>query len=218
MGYNTEFSGSIAITPPLNPEEIAYLNKFSDTRRMDREKGPYFVDGTEEFGQGKDPDIRNYNSPPNGQPGLWCQWVPTEDGTAIVWNDQEKFYESVAWMEYLIEHFLKPGALAAAQLPFLQANHILNGTITAQGEELDDRWLLVVKDNVVTKTEQGPTDTALNQSERATILAALRFYQESGMGDPTNRSEEIHAIATNNDELTSLDDDGIDDLCTRINV
>lgn len=64
MGYTTEFTGSIAITPPLNPEEIAYLNKFSDTRRMDREKGPYFVDGTDEFGQGKDPDIHNYNSPP----------------------------------------------------------------------------------------------------------------------------------------------------------
>lgn len=135
-----------------------------------------------------------------------------------MWNEVEKFYDSEEWMKYLIEHFLKPGALAVEHLPFLQANHTLNGTITAQGEELDDRWLLVVRNNEVNRTEQGPTDTALNQTERATILAALRFYQESGMGDPTNRSEEIHAIATNNDELTSLDDEGIDDLCERINV
>ena len=71
MGYTTDFTGSIAISPPLNAEEIAYLHKFNETRRMDRKNGPYFVDGTGDYGQGRDPDIRDYNKAPAGQPGLW---------------------------------------------------------------------------------------------------------------------------------------------------
>lgn len=57
-----------------------------------------------------------------------------------------------------------------------------------------------------------------DDAELATILAALRFYQQNGMGEPENRSDEIHDIATNNGEVTSsLNDDGIDELCQRIN-
>lgn len=149
MGYSTTFDGFISIDPPLNQAEIDFLNKFSDTRRMHREKGPYFVDGTGDYGQGNDPDILNFNGPPPGQPGLWCQWVPSADGSAIEWNGAEKFYHSESWMQYLIDHFLRPGALAAAQLPFLQANHVCNGEIFACGEDPDDRWKLVVTNNDV---------------------------------------------------------------------
>lgn len=59
--------------------------------------------------------------------------------------------------------------------------------------------------------------TSIESDELATILAALRFYQEKGMGNPDNRSDEIHDIATNGDEVTSLDDDGIDALCEKLN-
>ena len=149
MGYTTDFSGQVNVDPPLNQAEIEYLNKFNRTRRMKRGKGPYFVDGSGWYGQGLDADVTDYNNPPAGQPGLWCQWRPTDDGTAIEWDGGEKFYNSVEWMEYLIEHFLKPGAVAANELSFLQANHVLNGTIKAQGEDMDDRWKLVVTDNVV---------------------------------------------------------------------
>lgn len=50
-----------------------------------------------------------------------------------------------------------------------------------------------------------------------TILAALRFYQQQGQGEPSNRSSAIHDIATDCDEQVSLDSDGIDDLCERLN-
>jgi len=147
MGYTTEFSGSVAIEPPLNADEIAYLNKFSETRRMNRRNGPYFVDGGGFAGQAHEEDVIDYNSPPPGQPGQWCQWAPTEDGTAIEWDGGEKFYDSAEWMEYLIDHFLKPGALA--DLPFLQKNHVVNGVIKAQGEDMDDRWKIIVQNNAV---------------------------------------------------------------------
>jgi len=94
MGYTTEFDGSVSISPPLNAHEIAYLRKFAASRRMDRARGPYFVDGSGPFGQGHDDDIRDFNKPPAGQPGLWCWWEPTKDGTAIKWNGVEKFYSA----------------------------------------------------------------------------------------------------------------------------
>ena len=50
-----------------------------------------------------------------------------------------------------------------------------------------------------------------------TILAALRFYQGHGQGDPAYRSESIDDLATHGDQVTSLDDAGIDRLCERIN-
>lgn len=51
----------------------------------------------------------------------------------------------------------------------------------------------------------------------STILAALRYYQKHGQGDPANRSDDIHAIAENNGFAISLDADGIDRLCKHIN-
>lgn len=158
MGYTTDFSGRITVVPPLTQAEIDYLNKFARSRRMDRTKGPYFVDGSDGnfgSGQGHDPDIRDYNRPPQGQPGLWCQWVPTEDGTAIEWDGGEKFYESEEWMRYLIEHFLKPGAWTKQKAnpvcPVRFGDHVCNGVIEAAGEDLNDRWALIVNDNRVSR-------------------------------------------------------------------
>lgn len=156
MGYTTDFEGRIEIEPALNEIEITYLNRFSETRRMDREKGPYFVGGHGYAGQGNGPDkIYNYNNPHPSQPGLWCQWVPTDDGTALVWNGHEKFYEAAEWMQYLMDHFVGYMPTAITELreltdvgDFLQG-HVCNGTISAQGERPSDTWLLEVKDNQV---------------------------------------------------------------------
>lgn len=57
-----------------------------------------------------------------------------------------------------------------------------------------------------------------DDDELNTILAALRFYQEAGMGDPANRSDFIQAIACPTDDHTSLDAAAIDELCERINL
>jgi hypothetical protein len=50
-----------------------------------------------------------------------------------------------------------------------------------------------------------------------TILAALRFYQQHGQGDPARRSDAIHDIATDGEIEISLDDAGIDELCQALN-
>jgi hypothetical protein len=148
MGYDTNFSGSLTIEPPLNQAEIDFLQKFSETRRMFRQQGPYFVDGKGAFGQDSD-GVLDYNEPPAGQPSLWCNWVPSDDGTELEWNGGEKTYGSDGWIRYLIEHFLKPGCVAKDALPFLQANHTLNGVIEAQGDDTEDKWAMKVVDNVM---------------------------------------------------------------------
>lgn len=170
MGYTTDFWGEITVTPALNAAEVEYLNRFAGTRRMNVRQGPFHADPAPDgFGQRftGDPDVIDANSPPPGQPGLWCQWVPATDGSAIVWDEGEKFYSPAEWMAYLIEEFLKPGAtvkqLRAANTndPVLAgvpefADHVLNGIIDAQGEDPGDRWRLVVENNAV-RTEHAET-------------------------------------------------------------
>lgn len=165
MGYTTTFSGQVNVVPPLNQAEIDFLNAFAATRRVQRTRGPYYVGdrGCGVFSPGRrgidgETDVTNMNRPPEGQPGLWCQWIPTDDGTAIQWDCGEKFYDSEEWMQYLIDHFLKPGAEASKsgdpQFAGFTFDHVCNGEIEAAGESGDDFWLLVVKDNDVS-TKQG---------------------------------------------------------------
>lgn len=144
MGYTTEFSGGIAIEPPLNAEEIKFIQGHNRTRRMKRGKGPYYIHGTSNFGS----DIKDLNEPPEPQLSLWCRWTCDDKGTEIAWDGTEKFYRSAEWMQWLIDHILGANPKAKAQLPFLQG-HRLNGTIIAQGRKAEDRWKLVVSDNVV---------------------------------------------------------------------
>jgi hypothetical protein len=93
MGYTTDFTGAFTLDEPLTPDQVAYLKAFSKTRRIRREieatsqledplrvavelpvgdQGEYYVGGDES-------SVQNYNHSPRTQPGLWCQWVPSED-------------------------------------------------------------------------------------------------------------------------------------------
>lgn len=67
MGYTTDFNGEVRVEPPLNKAECEFLEKFAKTRRMDRHRGPYFVEGSGAFGQDREDDIIDYNNPPPGQ-------------------------------------------------------------------------------------------------------------------------------------------------------
>lgn len=158
MGYTTDFNGEFKLDKPLKSEHAAYLRAFSERRRMKRaaemtndmpdvrrkavglpigEDGEYFAGDPDRYGQTQSADILNYNSPPGRQPGLWCQWVPNEDGTAIVHDCGEKFYEYKDWIKYLVERFIKPWG------------YVLNGRIDWWGEDRDDIGRIVIVDNHV---------------------------------------------------------------------
>lgn len=113
MGYDTEFEGRFELDRPLTTHHKCVLDDFNDTRHDDI----LF----------------------NGLPGIWCNWVPSNDGTAIVYDGQEKFYHYAEWIQYLIEHFLKPWG------------YTVNGEVSWFGENRSDVGKIVVKNNVVTK-------------------------------------------------------------------
>lgn len=158
MGYTTEFRGSFSLNKTLAENHFAYLNKFAITRRMKRNPeiasgyldpvreavnlpignyAEYFTGPSGFRGQDRDESIIEYNSPPPSQPGLWCQWVPSDTGDSIEWDGGEKFYEYVPWIEYLITNFLKPWG------------YVLNGTVAWRGEEWEDTGKIVIVDNKI---------------------------------------------------------------------
>jgi hypothetical protein len=162
MGYTTEFQGEVKVTPAMKPEHIAYINAFSESRRMKRDavkaaglsdpvreaaglpvgpNGAYYVGSADSnCGQDDDGSILDSNGPPEGQPGLWCQWVVTEypDGDTVIEHDGgEKFYDYTVWMAYLIEHFLEPWG------------YTVDGEIEWRGEDSHDSGTLVVEANQV---------------------------------------------------------------------
>jgi len=163
MGYTTDFSGSFKFNRPLTTQEGNFIREFNETRRMKRDvsklmefengengnpflpkeetygvDGGYFVGGRESF---SDITIIDYNQPPQGQPGLWCQWTINKEGTELEWDGGEKFYSYTEWLEYLIKHF------------FSKWDVILNGEVTWQGEDSGDIGKIVVVDNDVTEKQ-----------------------------------------------------------------
>ena len=158
MGYTTGFTGKFKFDKPLAREHVEYLIKFSETRRMKRnpnkaraledktreavrlplgEDAEFFVGGGGCFGQDHDASIIEYNKPPETQPGLWCQWVPSDDGEYLEWNGAEKFYDYVEWLKYIVDNFLKPWGYS------------ITGTVTWRGEDRGDVGNIIVKDNIV---------------------------------------------------------------------
>ena len=101
----------------------------------------------------------DHNVPPTGQPGLWCQWVPSSDNQGLEWDGGEKFYSYTEWLKYLVKQFLAPWG------------YVLSGSVAWDGEDHSDRGTLVVRNNVVsTVTEQQKIDSlkfqALKQEQK----------------------------------------------------
>ena len=102
-------------------------------------------------------DVTRFNRPAPGQPGLHCQWTPCPEGCCLSWDGTEKFYEPTAWLGYLIEHFLRPGAVVAAQRPLddegFTFDHVVNGIVVACRRDTRRLWMICVDDNVVSETD-----------------------------------------------------------------
>lgn len=157
------FVGGVEVVPPLNQAEIAYLERFSGSRRMRRRSGPYTAEAF--FYSASDLDVIDVNEPSEGQPGLWCEWTATTDGSQIVWNHgTNKFTFSAEWLDYLISQFFAPGAHLAVEsaspvpgryyapeFAEFTFDHVLNGLIeVVPDEDGFERGQIVVEDNRVT--------------------------------------------------------------------
>jgi len=119
MGYQTDLFGQVNFDRQLTVDEKKQLEDFAEARHGGN----------------------TYGTEDEGCPGFWCQWIPTEDGWGLEWDGNEKFYDYVAWMEYLIKNFFIPWGIK------------VNGEIEWEGEESGDLGKIVVKDNVVSTLE-----------------------------------------------------------------
>lgn len=119
MGYSTDFDGTIALSRPLT---IAEARTVLDWNEEDR------------GGTGK----------PGKHPDGYMQWLPTDDLRGLVWDGNEKFYDYVEWMEWLVARLAEWGIAG-------------NGAIHWQGEENGDTGVLSVTGSTViaTKNKRG---------------------------------------------------------------
>ena len=164
MGYTTDFIGHIDIAPGLNANEIAYLTAFSESRRFVRPGGPYEVPGNPRAETSDGIAVADYNRPPAGQPGLWCDWVPCWDGCCLAFNGNEKFYDPTSWLRYLVRHFLAPGAPASRtpdhRLRGFTFNHVLDGMVVGCRRDNKELYAIVVRNNRVRERVLRPSKPA----------------------------------------------------------
>jgi hypothetical protein len=128
MGYSTDFEGAFLVTPRLTAQDRTWLWNFAATRHED-------------------------DDDPASVVGLYCQWIPSDDGAIIEWDGGEKFYNYVEWIEYLVHNILDPKGPFWTE-PALSQRYVLSGEVTWQGEGWDDKGMIRIVDNDV-KVLQG---------------------------------------------------------------
>ena len=167
MGVNTEYLGHVEIVPALNKAEYDYLMAFADSRRTVRPGGPYAVTPRDPDHGKSDAAVRRYNQICDGQPGYWCQWTPCPHGCCLTWDGVEKFYAGQAWLQYLIDHFLRSGALAQRsgdrQFADFTFDHQLNGVVVGEQQDLRELFILWVNDCEISRSVLRPGDPDYGQ-------------------------------------------------------
>lgn len=115
MGYTTDFRGKLEFDKPLTRDMLVTYHKFQQIRHED---------GYQPF----------------GKPSIWLQWVIVEENNKyyLEWDETEKFYEYVDWLEYIIKYVFKVWDVK------------LNGEIEWRGEEWVDTGTIVVEDSNIT--------------------------------------------------------------------
>jgi len=157
MGFTTDFVGHIDIEPHLNAGEIAYLEAFRQMRHFDRGGSPYDVPGNPLAPDRDGVPLGRYNATGPGKPELYCHWAVCGSGCCLSFSGDEKFYAPQAWLRYLVNHLLKPGATAAKashpQLEEFTFDHRLDGMIVGCRRDTRELYALVVTNNRITRRE-----------------------------------------------------------------
>ena len=163
MGYYTYFKGSLRFDKPIDYKFQCYLKNFFRTRHFKRDEtkltpfldrlvppltdfgkeGKFFVGSYDEEELTATERGVEYNYPPDDCPSLWCDMelisrnVTDPNDTQQLILVDGKNYNYTSWIEWLIKYIIAP------------AEFKLNGEISWQGEEFDDRGRISVTDNIV---------------------------------------------------------------------
>lgn len=155
MGYSTTYLGRLRIEPALNEAEVEWLRAYAMTHRPFHPTDPYAVPmnpGAEHLTQ---PGTRRlpgggYALPLAQVTGLpRCDWQPCVQGCCLGWERVEKSNTAQRELTYLLDHFLRPGARAAAdgRADFAEFtfDHHVHGTIAAERDDTGELFLLLAR-------------------------------------------------------------------------
>ncbi|HEY3692100.1 MAG TPA: hypothetical protein VGL46_17685 [Pseudonocardiaceae bacterium] len=165
MRCRTHFWGSITVDPPLNEHETTYLKEKVAGDWDAHPRGPYRTRPAESAVTAN--AIHRGRSatdapalPAQNVPALYCDWVLADDGTTLGIAERETYNDPAGWARYLIDTFLRPGAVLQhdlahrlagwdypPELDYFSFDHVCNGEVDAQGQQRDDRWRIAVRDN-----------------------------------------------------------------------
>jgi hypothetical protein len=182
MGFSTTFLGRLDIEPRLNATEVEWLTAYAELDRR------YFTDPYEvpmnprAFRLERERETQDQRprsgqkgsvaaardsltslTPRDGSPYPHLDWKPCTDGCCLRWDSRtEKSRMAESWLQYLIDHFLRPGAMARtsgrpdfAEFTF---NHVLNGVIAAERDDTRELWLIHCRDNEISTQQLVPPD------------------------------------------------------------
>ncbi len=125
MGYTTEFIGNFQLLRPKFDEQALYLLEFARTCR-DRAIARSTCHNSRPWSRCRwstvrNPAISSTSRTHKPQPRFKMKIVLLKDnpdciasgnkgadGRGVEWNDREKFYRYVEWLQYLIIHFFVP--------------------------------------------------------------------------------------------------------------
>ena len=130
MGYDTKFSGAVKLSRALTIAEASVILEAND-----------------------DPD-----SIQGEHPRSYMQWVPTQSLDHIVYDGNEKFYEYVDWMKWLVNYLKGIGITA-------------DGEIDWSGDQAGDTGTIVVANSEVTVRDH---KTAARGSHKPLTLSGLQ--------------------------------------------
>ena len=120
MGYNTEFKGTLKFAKELKANEIVALGEILGEDCRDH---PEWFEDSEDF---EESDL------------TYIALDFTRELDGLKWDGCEKTYNLPEKIELLIKIMTK-------SFP----DFSLSGILTAQGEEIEDRWTLTVNKNIV---------------------------------------------------------------------
>jgi hypothetical protein len=127
MGETVTYLGHVDVRPSLNQSEYDYLYALTE------------------------PWLHEEDSSAPGQPDRCCDWEPCPHGCCLSWNGREKFHAGVVWMEYLIDHLLRPVAERRGdpRLTGFTFDHRLDGLVVGERSWSRELFAIRVHDNEV---------------------------------------------------------------------
>ena len=147
MAYSTHYLGHIKVTPPLNDVEYQYLTAFAETPHVEEDAGPYVVDDNPLAPRPVGPDGYAVLNRRDDVPDVACCWVPSCHGECLVINrDHGEHRAAAEWLQWLVDHFLKPAAHASAtglsEFEGFTFNHSLDAAVAAHRSDSGRLWLI----------------------------------------------------------------------------